>query len=178
MPGSMAVDPDQLEIIHYPDPVLLKKAQPVEQINDEVRAVVERMFELMFEAHGVGLAAPQVGLNWRLFITSYTSEENDRHVFINPTLSEPSRASEVVEEGCLSLPGVHAKVRRPKGIVIEATDLDGSLVKLASEEFPARVWQHEFDHLEGVLILDKMGGLDKRANKRVVRQLEADYHGG
>lgn len=170
----MTIDPQKLRIVKYPDPILRKKAQKIDPKAPEIAPVVHRMIELMHEASGVGLAAPQVGLPWRLFVASYSGEAGDEQVFINPVLREPSRELELVEEGCLSLPGVQVTMRRPKGIVIQATDLKGEQFALQSEEFPARVWQHEYDHLEGVLIIDRMSAVDARANKRAIRELEAD----
>ncbi|MDX1682306.1 MAG: peptide deformylase, partial [Phycisphaeraceae bacterium] len=123
----MAVDIDQLKILHYPHPALRRKADPVGEVTEEVQAVAKRMLELMHEAPGVGLAAPQVGLNWRMFVANPTGEPEDDDVYINPTLSQPSDETEVVEEGCLSLPGVDVQVRRPIEITIEATDTDGDV---------------------------------------------------
>ncbi len=168
----MALQVDELSLVLYPDPVLRLKTQRVESVTDEVRRVAHRMIQIMHEAPGVGLAAPQVGLNWRMFVANPTGEpENDR-VFINPVLSHPSRAQEEYEEGCLSLPNITAPIRRPKGITIEALDLAGQPFELTSEDLPARVWQHEFDHLEGVLILDRMTEIDKLSNRQAIRDLE------
>ena len=170
----MAVDIDQLKILHYPHPALRRKADPVGEVTEEVQAVAKRMLELMHEAPGVGLAAPQVGLNWRMFVANPTGEPEDDDVYINPTLSQPSDETEVVEEGCLSLPGVDVQVRRPIEITIEATDLDGERFTATSDQLPARIWQHEYDHLDGRLILDRMSPLDRRANRKAIRALEAD----
>ncbi len=168
----MAVDPDQLRIVIYPDPVLRRRAQPVPQVTDEVRAVAQRMLQLMHEAPGVGLAAPQVGLSWRLFVANTTGEPANDQVYINPQLSNPSRDLEDYEEGCLSLPDIRAEIRRPRTMTITATGLDGQTFELTNSELLARVWQHEYDHLDGVLILDRMGHLDKLANRKALRQLE------
>ena len=169
----MAIDPQKLQIVKYPDPVLRKKTQEIDPKLPLVQAVAARMIDLMHEASGVGLAAPQVGLPWRMFVTSYSGEPGDEQVFINPVLRDPSREVELVDEGCLSLPGVRVTMRRPRGITIQATSLEGEPFALASEDFPARVWQHEYDHLEGVLIIDRMSAVDVRANKRAIRELEA-----
>ncbi len=168
----MAVRPDQLRIVHYPDPVLRRVAQPVEAVTDEVRAVARRMLQLMHEAPGVGLAAPQVGLPWRMFVANPTGEPDDDRVFINPVLSGPSREAASQQEGCLSLPGIQGDITRPTAITITALDLDGRSFTLTSDDLPARVWQHETDHLDGVLIIDKMPPIDRRANRRLLKELE------
>ncbi|MEX2212621.1 MAG: peptide deformylase [Phycisphaeraceae bacterium] len=168
----MAIDPNKLEIVNYPHPVLRAKAKTVAEITDEVRAVAIKMLQLMHEAPGVGLAAPQVGLSWRLFVANPTGEPEDDRVFINPTLKEPSRNVEDYEEGCLSLPDIRADIRRPKAITITATGLDGKPFTLTSDELPARVWQHEYDHLDGVLILDRMSPADKIAVRKKIKELE------
>ena len=167
----MPVDPASLRILHHPEPVLREKARPVEPGTEEVRAVARRMVELMHEAPGVGLAAPQVGLPWRLFVANWSGEQD--LVFVNPELSEPSAQTASDDEGCLSLPEVRAEVRRPVAVTVRARDAAGGAVELAAEGFAARVIQHEFDHLEGVLILDRMTRLDRLANRRAIADLEA-----
>ncbi len=171
----MPVDVDDLTITCYPDPVLRRKARPVDQITDEVRLVARRMVELMHEANGVGLAAPQVGLDWRMFVTCVNRDPADVQVYLNPTLSSPSREQEDFEEGCLSLPNVNAPIRRPRAITLDATDLRGNHVTFRSDELPARVWQHEFDHLDGVLIIDRMSQIDRMTCRDTLKQLEADF---
>jgi len=169
----MAVDPAQLRIVHYPHPALRGDADPVDAQSEEVRAVAHRMIELMHEAEGVGLAAPQVGLPWRMFVTGVVEPPDGDRVFINPSLEIVDRVSSVHEEGCLSLPGIHGDIRRPIGVRITATDLQGDTFTLEDADFRARVWQHEFDHLDGVLIIDKMMPRDRLASRRAIRELEA-----
>lgn len=171
----MPVKVEKLRIVHWPDPVLRQKAQPVAQVTDEVRAVAQRMIELMHEAEGVGLAAPQVGLPWRMFVANATGEEDDNLVFINPELVDPGDEPALHSEGCLSLPHVTAEIRRPKRITVRATDLEGNRFELTSDELPARIWQHETDHLDGVLIIDRMGTLDKLASRRALKELESRF---
>ena len=170
----MPVPVEQLRIVHYPATVLRKKARPVEAVTDEVRAVAQRMIELMHEARGVGLAAPQVGLDWRMFVADPTGGDDPAasRVFINPVLSEPSRETHTREEGCLSLPGVNGDITRPLGITVRALDEQGQPFELTSNDLSARIWQHETDHLDGVLIIDKMPPTDRLANKRAIRELE------
>ena len=170
----MALDPAKLEIVHYPAAVLRAKAKPLAAVTDEVRAVAFRMLDLMHEAPGVGLAAPQVGLSWRLFVANHTGQPADDLVFINPVLSAPSRLTEDYEEGCLSLPEIRALIRRPMEITVTALGLDGQPFTLTSDELPARIWQHEIDHLDGVLILDRMSPGDRTALRRKIKELEDD----
>jgi len=171
----MALDLRNLEITLYPDPVLRRKASAVGAVTQEVREVAGRMIELMHEANGVGLAAPQVGVGWRMFVTCVSREPADTRVFIDPVLTGPSREQEAFEEGCLSLPNLNVPIRRPVKIAIEATDLQGQRFTLESDELAARVWQHEYDHLDGVLIVDRMNQLDRMANRDVLKQLERQY---
>ncbi|MCC7205396.1 MAG: peptide deformylase [Phycisphaeraceae bacterium] len=166
---------DQLHIIWYPDPVLRRKARPVVAIDARVRAVAKAMLELMHEAGGVGLAAPQVGLSWRLFVANPTGDPQDDRVFINPVLSDPSKEAVEHEEGCLSIPEVRANILRPKAITVTATDLDGKSFSLTSDDLAARVWQHEYDHLDGVLILDRMQRIDRLASRQMLKELEDSY---
>ena len=169
----MPIDPLRLRIVTYPDPVLRQPADPVAEVSDEVRAVAHRMIELMHEAPGVGLAAPQVGLPWRMFVANPTGEPGNDRVFINPEVADASRDVTAMEEGCLSLPEIRGEVQRPRRVTVRATDLEGERFELTSEELPARVWQHEIDHLDGVLIIDKMTRMDRLANRRPLKALEA-----
>lgn len=171
----MAIDLDSLKVVHYPDPVLRKRAQPVDVTDPEVLQVARRMVELMHDANGVGLAAPQIGLSWRIFVTNHTGEPGDDRIYLNPELTEPSRQTHPHEEGCLSLPEIVAEVTRPTAITLTATDLEGQSFTMTDDGFLARVWQHEFDHLEGTLILDKMTPFDRKANRRAVKALEDAY---
>ncbi len=166
------IDPQTLQIVHYPDPVLRGKARPLPAVNAETRAVAARMLELMHAAPGVGLAGPQVGLDWRLFVANPTGDPADDRVFINPRLTDPSREQDEQDEGCLSLPGINGQVRRPRRITITAIDLDGRPFTLTSDQLPARIWQHECDHLDGILIIDRMPRIERMANREALRQLE------
>ena len=168
----MAVDPDSLSLVIYPDEVLKRVAQPVDAITEEVVLVAQRMLRIMHDAPGVGLAAPQVGLNWRMFVANPTREPIDDRIFINPIITPVGRQVEEQEEGCLSLPNITAKIRRPKTVSIKALGIDGQPFELQDDDLAARVWQHETDHLDGVLILDRMSKLDKLANRRAVAELE------
>lgn len=168
----MPVDPTQLVIVHFPHPALRRPAQEIRDITPEVRQVAQRMLQLMHQAPGVGLAAPQVGLSWRMFVACPDGDPAHDRVFINPRLSDPSREMEDMEEGCLSIPDVRGQIRRHKRITITALDLDGQPFTLTAEGLEARIWQHEMDHLDGTLIIDRMTPLDRLANQRILRALE------
>lgn len=179
--------PARLAIVRYPSGVLREKAAPVEAVTEEVRAVAARMIELMHEASGIGLAAPQVGLPWRMFVCHVpVDEESERSpsdeplsttltpmVCINPVLSEFSRDLVPFEEGCLSLPDILGSVRRPSTVTLTATGLDGRAYTARATDLLARCWQHETDHLDGVLIIDRMDPAGKMRNKRALKDLEA-----
>ena len=167
----MKIVPADLRILHYPAPALRCRAEPVE-IDDTVRAVVARMLELMNEAEGLGLAAPQVGLSWRLFVTRGKGEGEHDRVYINPRLLRLGGELALHEEGCLSLPEITAEIRRPSTATIAALDLEGQAFELHDDGGLARVWQHEHDHLEGILIIDKMSPMDRMATRRAVKELE------
>jgi peptide deformylase len=186
----MALDPQSLRIVRYPDPILRRKAAPIEAVTDEVRAVAERMIQLMHEAEGIGLAAPQVGLPWRMFVAHVPPTEASRNesgralgtdpmtataeptVYINPVLSKPIGAPEPFTEGCLSLPDISGDVLRPPTITITATDLSGREFTQTGTGLLARCWQHEYDHLDGVLIIDRMTQLSRIKNRSAIRDLE------
>lgn len=170
----MSINVEKLRIVYYPDPVLREPTKEVDPLDPEVHAVAKRMLAIMHEAPGVGLAAPQIGLPWRLFVANHTQQPEDDRIYINPVLSEPTAESGLHQEGCLSLPDIQVDMRRPIGVTISAYDLNGEPFTLTSDEFLARIWQHEFDHLEGKLIIDRMNRRDAIANKRLIKALE-DY---
>lgn len=165
---------EDLRIISWPDPRLLKNSSAVETFNDDLRALAMRMIDLMREAKGVGLAAPQVGQNIRLFVIGPTGSPEDERVYVNPVLSDLAGDQEG-EEGCLSLPGITAKIVRADSVKIDAYDLDGRAIQEVQTEYIARIWQHEFDHLNGKLLMDRMGTVGKLANRKKLRDLEAEY---
>ena len=145
------------------DPVLHSPARPVEQIDDELRTLVADMFETMDEAPGVGLAGPQVGVPLRLFVYGWTDDDDVQHrgVAINPTLwLSPSAVGELDEdtesEGCLSFPGERFPLRRADRAILQATDLEGNDYEVRAEGWLARIFQHEYDHLDGVLYVDRL----------------------
>ncbi|MGA1223814.1 MAG: peptide deformylase [Phycisphaerales bacterium] len=157
-------------IVLHPDPVLRKKARPVERIDGFIAELVEDMHRVAREYDGIGLAAPQVGESLRIFVTCAMHGEPER-VFINPRL-EVEGEIEPYEEGCLSLPEIRAEIMRPPQARITALGLDGEEFSLERSDIWARVWQHEHDHLEGTLIIDRMRPIDRLANRRAIRDLE------
>ena len=153
-----------MQIVLYPHPALRWKSRPILRIDAQLRSVVREMFDLMYEAKGVGLAANQVALPWRVFVVNPAgdAEQDDAEmVFINPEITRRSGSAES-EEGCLSLPDLYGPVRRPEQIVIEAFDLNAARFQLEVDELTARVIQHENDHLDGVLFLDRMSQVSRR----------------
>lgn len=182
----MPVDPASLHILYYPEPVLRQRAKAVPEVTDEVRVVARRMIELMFEADGIGLAAPQVGLPWRMFVAHVPASEDRSvesdppgatagpQVFLNPVLANPQGELKPYEEGCLSLPEIVGEVLRPEVITISAMDEHGKEFTRAAQGLLARCWQHEFDHLEGVLIIDRMTQMSRLKNRSAVKRLERE----
>ncbi len=169
-------DLETLKIIHYPDPRLKEMASPIDEVDDAVRQLATKMTDLMFAARGVGLAAPQVGVTVRLFLATPSFDRDDLHVYINPEIVRKD-GSEEGEEGCLSFPDIYCKVKRAESIVIRATNLQGEVFEQELEELHARICQHENDHLDGVLLADRMSTVAKLANRKALRTLEAEYVG-
>lgn len=171
---AQPLDIDALRIVLYPDPVLRQVCRPVERFDDELRRLAAKMLELMHQPRGVGLAGPQVGVSWRLFVCNPTGQPDDDLVCINPELSGLAGAADL-DEGCLSLPDVLVPIRRAEQVQLRAFDLDGRPFERDAQDLTGRVWQHETDHLDGRLILDYMSEASQIANRRVLKQLRADY---
>jgi len=170
----MTIDVDKCRITHYPAAVLRTVAQRVEEIDDEtIRRLVEKMTNLMIENKGMGLAAPQAGLGLRLFIISIDGSRQRVRVYLNPTVT-PHGDLDEADEGCLSVPGVYAKIRRYKQATVTATDLEGREFTEEAEGLYARCLQHEYDHLEGMVIVNRMGQAAKIAHRRQLRKLTAE----
>ncbi|GDY09862.1 MAG: peptide deformylase [Planctomycetota bacterium] len=166
-----------MQIVQYGHPVLRWKAKPIQSINDELRSVVSEMFELMYAANGIGLAANQVGLPLRFFIVNVTAdpaEKDEEIVFLNPRIRRRKGAASG-EEGCLSLPGLYANVERAEEIVVEAYDLEGEGFEMDLDELPARVVQHETDHLDGVLFVDRLAPDDRLKLEPRLLGFESDF---
>jgi peptide deformylase len=160
------------QIRQYPDPVLRLRAQEVQDFDDDLAQLVERMKRLMQDARGVGLAANQVGVLRRVFVIQEAEDEEPR-ALVNPVIVERSEETEADDEGCLSMQGVVVGVERPVRVRIEARTEEGEPLELQFEELPARVAQHELDHLDGVLILDRTTDEDRREALAVLRQAAA-----
>jgi peptide deformylase len=153
------------------------KSKPIESINDKLRSVVREMFDLMYSAKGIGLAANQVGLPLRFFIVNVTAdpqEKDEEIVFLNPRIRR-RKGTTTGEEGCLSLPGLYANVDRAEEIVIEAYDLDGAGFEMDLDDLPARVVQHETDHLDGVLFVDRVTPDDRLKLEPKLIGFESDF---
>lgn len=167
------IDPAALELIKYPDPRLRKKSVQVKDFDDWLAQVARRMFDVMYASRGIGLAAPQVGLNIRMFVCNETAKPDPQHerVFVNPVLSDLANAEEG-EEGCLSLPAIYGPVVRATCCRIQAFDLAGQPIDLQSEDLMVRIWQHETDHLDGVLHIDRFGEAARLGARRALRELE------
>jgi peptide deformylase len=165
------VDVQKCRITHYPADVLAGRAKPVEKIDDNIRQLVQKMTDIMLENKGVGLAAPQAGVPLRLFIISLGGTRENVRAYINPDIT-PSGELDAIEEGCLSVPGVHTKIRRYKKCSVTATGLDGNEFTEEAEGLYARALQHEFDHIEGTTIVNRMGQVAKISHRRQLKKLE------
>ncbi|MCA8982567.1 MAG: peptide deformylase [Planctomycetaceae bacterium] len=166
-----------MEIVQYPHPALRYKSVPVQEINASLRKTVEQMFELMYNARGIGLAANQVALPYRLFVINLTAEADQKDqemVFINPSITR-RRGQEVGEEGCLSFPELYGPVERSTEIVVEAFDLQGGLFRYELEGLAARAVQHEYDHIEGVLFIDRLSELERQKALPVLEDFEYQH---
>ena len=165
-PGSLT----DLKIVQYPHPTLRYRSKPITRVDRELKSMVREMFELMYEARGIGLAANQVDLPLQLFILNLASDpdEGEELVFINPVLSAPKGVSEA-EEGCLSIVGLNAHVARPEQIHVSAYDLAGNQIDQTVNGLFARAVQHEYDHLQGVLFTDRVA---ESAKLRVADELQ------
>jgi len=184
----MMRDVSELDITTYPEAVLRQRASTIPSVTDEVRAVADRMIEVMHRLEGIGLAAPQVGLSWRMFVAHVHHDEEEGRfadadppsatlqpeVYINPALSDFSPEREPFNEGCLSLPKIRGEVIRPTSVTISYTDRFGAQHIRRATGLLARCWQHEMDHLDGVLIIDRMTQMSRLKNRQLVRDLERD----
>jgi peptide deformylase len=166
-----------LRIVPFPHPALRYKSRPVERIDDALRANVRAMFDLMYAARGIGLAANQVGLPHRFFVLNLTAdpEQKDQElVFINPEIVK-RHASVEDEEGCLSFPGIYAPVQRARTIKVQAYDLAGNDVTIDADALFSRAIQHELDHLDGVLFIDRLAPAARKAIDPKVKAVEEGF---
>jgi peptide deformylase len=158
-----------LNVRRYGDPVLRRRADPVVEVTPEVRQIAEDMVDTMYDEAGIGLAAPQVGIALRLMVVG-DERGRDPRALVNPSIVE-SGGEVTAEEGCLSIPGVFADVTRNEWVLVDAQDLDGKPVSWRARGLLARVLQHEIDHLDGILFIDR---LDPVARDRVKRRIKKD----
>jgi len=165
------LDTGNLDITHYPNQVLAKTARPIEKIDDSIRRLVDRMTEVMLKHKGIGLAGPQIGVDLRIFIISLDGTKESVRVYINPIVKPTTDQSELMDEGCLSVPGVRAKIRRFSRCTVTATDLSGRQFTEEAEGLYARALQHEYDHLEGLTIVNRMSQTARIAHRKQLRRL-------
>jgi peptide deformylase len=164
-----------LPILTYPNPILKTVASPVAEVTDEIRSLVEDMAETMYDAPGVGLAANQIGVLKRIFVIDIADEDEPSNLltFINPEIFEMD-GEQVFSEGCLSFPGASEDIKRAATVKIRALGLDGQPFELEADGLLAVAIQHENDHLNGVLMIDKVGSLKKRKISRQVQKAVAE----
>jgi peptide deformylase len=168
-----------LKIIHYPHPTLRHVSKPLKRVDAELHGIVRKMFELMYEAKGVGLAANQVDLPYRLFVINLQSDPKtpqDEHVFLNPVLTS-RHGNDEAEEGCLSLPGIYGDVKRSERVVLNAYDLEGQEVTMELDGLFARAVQHEIDHLDGILFIDRLSETGQMKIRDALTDFEAQHAG-
>jgi peptide deformylase len=164
----------RLEIVLWPDPVLLSGAAPVEKVDEHVRAVVAEMRRVMFELKGVGLAAPQVGVPLRLMLVCPTGSPGEERVLVNPRIVT-SGTQVLGEEGCLSFPGIYGRVERAKQVRVAYQDLEMRPQVLELDGFVARIVQHEGDHLDGRVFVDRMLAEDRLEAEPALAELRSRF---
>ena len=169
-----------MEIVLYPDPVLRRRATELPAFSPELEAKARAMFDLMYKAKGVGLAAPQVGESLQMLVGNPTGDPahpEQEFVLVNPRIVR-RKGNEFGEEGCLSFPGIYAEVERNRSVVVSCLDRDGKAVERSFDGFSARIVQHEMDHLTGTLFIDRMSASDRiRASARL-KELEERFRKG
>ena len=161
------------EIVKYPDPILQKPTEPVTEFDDDLRVLVDDMFESMYAAQGIGLAAPQVGISKRLTVIDLSFKKNpeEKVVLINPQIIH-KEGKQNEEEGCLSLPEIREKVSRAVKVRVRAQDITGKWFEIDGEELLARAFQHEIDHLDGVLFIFRVSALKRDLLMRKIRKMQ------
>ena len=157
-----------LKVRRYGDPVLRRRANPVEDVTPEIRRLVADMVDTMYDEVGIGLAAPQIGASVRLLVVG-DEEGRGAQVLVNPVITEQGGTVTAVE-GCLSLPGFFAPVTRAQWVKVEAQDLEGQPLSLTARGLRSRVFQHEIDHLDGVLFIDRVDAVTRDRMKRRIKK--------
>lgn len=159
-----------LPILEYPDPRLRKKAKPVVTVDDDIKRLVDDMFETMIDAHGIGLAASQVDVHQRVIVMDLMEEGSQPRVFINPEIEVLNDTTEPYDEGCLSVPGFYETVARPSNVMISALDREGKPFKEKASGLLAICIQHEIDHLEGKLFVDYLSPLKRQIIRKKMKK--------
>lgn len=166
-----------MQIVKYPHPSLRRLSKPLARVDAEVRRYAAEMLELMYEFDGVGLAANQVDLPYRIFVVNFKGDpaaKDQEWVVLNPVITNRSGTAEA-EEGCLSFPGIYAPVRRAEQVVMTGFDLSGNEIRLELDELPARAVQHEIDHLDGVVFIDRLSPTNQLAVRESLAALERQF---
>ena len=160
-------------IVKFPDPILQKSAEPVVTFDDKLRELVDDMFTSMYDAQGIGLAAPQIGISKRLTVIdlSFQKDPKQKYVLINPEIVDKT-GKQVEEEGCLSLPEIRDRVVRAAGVTVRAQDAHGNSVEVEGTELLSRALQHEIDHLDGILFIFRLSRLKRDLQLRKIRKLQ------
>lgn len=167
-----------MKIVRYPHPSLRASAKPVAAIDADVQKMAGQMLELMYRSEGLGLAAPQVTLDYQMIVMNFAgdAEQPDQEVVaLNPVIMESKGGTVNDREGCLSFPGLYQNVRRAKTVTVEFYNLKGEKLRGTYHDLSARVWQHEIDHLQGTLFIDKMGSLGLSRSQRDLDKFIADF---
>lgn len=164
-----------MHIVYYPDPVLLNPAAPVDGLPENLDEIVDGMRRVMELERGIGLAAPQVGLSARIMLVNPTGEPEDERILLNPEITRTFGEKVWGEEGCLSFPGIWGEVLRHSDIEVRYTDVEGNEQTLIADDLLARVLQHEIDHLDGKIFVNKMKEADRNRNKARLQELRDRY---
>lgn len=175
-----AVEGTSLRVLKYPHPLLREKNETIsaEELDPEIKRIAKEMLLVMYASNGVGLAAPQVGVNKRLMVFNPEGDSKawvQEVVLVNPTIVASSKSKDVEMEGCLSFPGMSGKVKRPEWVKVEATRLNGKKFKVKYEGWKARIFQHEYDHLDGVLYVDRLDDEERAKVNERLEELVAAY---
>ncbi|MGL6073198.1 MAG: peptide deformylase [Fimbriiglobus sp.] len=169
-----------MKILQYPHGVLRAKARPVATIDKDLQIAAGEMLELMYKHEGLGLAAQQVGLDIQILVINFAGDANEKDqevVAINPVILE-TKGGVKDREGCLSFPGLYQDIRRAETIKVQAYGLDGKSFEMVCSGLAARIWQHEIDHLNGMLFIDKMGALARMASKKYLESYIQEFDDG
>ncbi|XP_039684221.1 peptide deformylase 1B, chloroplastic isoform X2 [Medicago truncatula] len=166
-----------LKIAKYPDPKLRKKNKRIGTFDDNLKKLVDEMFDVMYETDGIGLSAPQVGINVQLMVFNPVGErgEGEEIVLVNPRVGKRSLNRTIYNEGCLSFPGIRGDVKRPEYVKIDALDVKGKRFSVSLSGLPARIFQHEFDHLQGILFFERMADEVFDSIRGQLQALEIEY---